>query len=213
MPAIALHPRAFGLRAAAIAATLALAVAHAQPQDREQRETQRLMEELASGKEAVGSDFELHDPAGRKRRLTDFRGKVVAIYFGYTFCPDVCPTGLLEIARALRSLGKRANDIQVLFITLDPARDTPALLGRYTRAFHPRILALRGSEAETQRIARAFKVYYERVDTPGSPYYVINHTAFTFLLDRHGRYNDFIPPGTPAGRIAFMLEELAASGK
>lgn len=171
----------------------------------------RLTEELTSNRGPIGTDFTLTDPAGRKRSLAEFRGKAVVIYFGYTFCPDVCPTDLAQIARALRSLGPRGADVQALFITLDPQRDTPKLLRNYARAFHPRILALRGTETETRRIARAFKVFYERVDPPGASYYLINHAAYTFLIDGRGRYAGFIPPGTPSGRIAVMLSEVAAS--
>lgn len=169
-------------------------------------EAARLMQELMSGSAAVGSDFRLKDTAGRTRSLADYRGKVVLLYFGYTFCPDVCPTDLLQIARALRDLGPLAAQVQVLFVTLDPQRDTPALLRRYVRSFHPSIVALRGSEAETRRVARAFKVAYERVKLPGGGY-AIDHAAFTFVLDREGRYVAFVPPGTPAGRTREMLRE------
>ena len=194
-------------RAALIAAALAAACACSAPARAQGDEAARLAAELASGKGPVGSDFDLRDPQGRKRRLADYRGKVVVLYFGYTFCPDVCPTDLLQISRALRSLGPREREVAPLFVTLDPERDTPRLLRDYARAFHPRIVALRGSEAETRRLARAFKVAYERVTPPGSRAYVIDHAAFTFILDRQGRYLAFIPPGTPAGRMAVMIEE------
>jgi len=173
----------------------------------EAEEAARLAAELTSGRAEVGTSFTLKDPGGRSRSLADFRGKVVLLYFGYTFCPDVCPTDLMQIARALRELGKQASQVVPLFITLDPERDTPALLGPYVKSFHPRIVALRGSDEETRRIARAFKVYYERVTPPGSSTYVIDHAAFTFILDRRGKYLSFIPPGTPSGRTAEMLRE------
>jgi len=192
-----------------LAAMIAAAVVFCLPA-RAQDDAARLIEELTSNQGPIGIDFTLTDPAGRKRSLAEFRGKVVVIYFGYTFCPDVCPTDLAQIARALRYLGPRGADVQALFITLDPERDTPKLLRNYTRAFHPRLLALRGSEAETRRIARAFKVFYERVDPPGAGYYLINHAAYTFLIDRGGRYAGFIPPGTPSGRISVMISEVAA---
>ena len=130
------------------------------------------------------------------------------LYFGYTFCPDVCPTDLQQVARAMKLLGKRAKHVQPVFITLDPARDTPRLMGQYARAFDRRIVALRGTEAETQRIARAFRIYYKRTQRAGSADYAIDHSAYTILVGRDGKYAGFIPPGTPAGRMAVMIEEL-----
>lgn len=189
------------------AAALAAAFIFIVPARAQADEAARLMAELISGKGPIGSDFTLRDPQGRKRSLADYRGKVVMLYFGYTFCPDVCPTDLLQISRALRSLGPRERQVAPLFVTLDPERDTPRLLRDYARAFHPRIVPLRGSEAETRRLARAFKVAYERVKPSGSQAYVIDHAAFTFILDRQGRYVSFIPPGTPSGRMAVMMEE------
>ncbi|HUP96722.1 MAG TPA: SCO family protein [Usitatibacter sp.] len=171
-------------------------------------EAVRLERELISGTSRIGTEFVLADPKGRKRSLADFHGKVVVLYFGYTFCPDVCPTDLQQVARAMKLLGRNARKVQPLFVTLDPARDTPKLLGQYVRAFHPRIVALRGSEEETRRIARAFKIYYERAPQPGKSGYTIDHAAYTILLGRDGRYAGYIPPGTPGGRTAVMIEEL-----
>jgi cytochrome oxidase Cu insertion factor (SCO1/SenC/PrrC family) len=193
------------------AAALAAALLCAAPTARAtQDEAARLMNELMSGKAAVGAPFTLTDADGRKRRLADFRGKVVLLYFGYTFCPDVCPTDLMHIAAAIRSLGAAGDAVQPLFVTLDPARDTPELLRRYSRAFHPRFIALRGSETETRRVARAFKVYSEKVSGSG-PGYLLNHAAFTFMLDREGRYVSFFPPGTPGSRMAPMIREQLAA--
>ena len=139
--------------AAATIAALALAVpARATP-----AEAARLERELTTARPGtIGAPFTLRDPAGRHRTLASFRGKVVVLYFGFTFCPDVCPTDLQQIARALQLVGRAARDVQVLFVTLDPARDTPKLLAQYTSAFHPRILALRAGEDEVLRVARDF---------------------------------------------------------
>lgn len=191
--------------AAAFAAALALG-AFAQDPAREAGEAERLAAELMSGTAKAGAPFTLTDAAGRKRRLADFRGKVVVLYFGFTFCPDVCPMDLLQIGRALRSLGPRAKQVQPLFVTLDPARDTPRLLRRYVRSFHPSIVALTGTEAEVTRVARDFKVYSERIPA-ASGGYTIAHTAFIFVLDREGRFREALPPGTPAGRIAAVIED------
>lgn len=189
-----------------LAAGLSCGAAHAQAPEREASEAERLARELTSGTAPVGAPFHLRDADGRRRSLADFRGKVVVIYFGFTFCPDVCPTDLAQIGRALRSLGKRSREVQPLFVTLDPERDSPRLLRRYVRSFHPSIVALTGSEAEVRQVARDFKVYSEKVPD-GRGGYTIAHTAFTFVLGRDGRYREFVPPGTPAGRIAAVIEE------
>jgi protein SCO1/2 len=192
----------------ALAAVVALAIAAsamAQPD-----EAARFADELSSGRATIGTDFTLTDPQGRARSLRDFRGKAVALYFGYTFCPDVCPTDLQNLAHAWRALGKRRGDLQIVFVTLDPQRDTAELLGQYVKAFHARIVALRGSEEETRRIARAFRVYYQRRGPAGSSDYAIDHAAYTLLIGRGGNFRDFIRPGTPSGRMAVMMEELVA---
>ena len=162
------------------------------------------MGELMSGRSPVGGPFSLPDANGHVRSLDEFRGRLVLLYFGYAQCPDVCPTDLAAIGGALRLIGERAKDVQPLFVTLDPARDTPPVLREYASAFHPALIALRGSEAETLRVARSYKVYYEKVaDSKGG--YSVDHTAFTFLLDRSGKYIAFLPPGTKPDRIATLL--------
>jgi protein SCO1/2 len=167
----------------------------------------RLMNELMSGKAAVGGPFTLTDPWGKSRSLADFRGKVVLLYFGYTYCPDVCPTDLAAIGATLRALGPQADAVQPIFVTLDPQRDTPGVLREYVSAFHPAIIALRGSDEDTKRIATSYKVFYEKVRTPRSDAYLLDHMTFTFLLDRDGNYVAFFPPGTKADRMAVMVRE------
>lgn len=164
------------------------------------------MAELMSGRHPVGAPFALTDPAGRRVALADFRGKLVLVYFGFAACPDVCPTDLALIAQALRGLGGAADEVQPLFITLDPERDTPPVLREYAAAFHPRLIALTGSPEEIRRIATAYKVFFEKVALPQGGY-TIDHTAYTFLLDRNGEFVILFPPGTAAERIAFMLRE------
>jgi protein SCO1/2 len=182
---------------------LAACCAHAQER---RAEAARLMNELMSGKTPVGAPFALRDATGKLRRLEEFQGRLVLLYFGYTHCPDVCPTDLVAIGSALNALGAQAAQIQPLFVTLDPVRDTPAVLGEYAAAFHPSFIALRGTESETRRIATSYKVFYEKVpDGKGS--YAIDHAAFTFLLDRGGQYVGFFPPGTRPERMAAMLKD------
>ena len=160
-----------------------------------------------SGRHRIGGPFALADPAGRRVALDDFRGKLVLLYFGFASCPDVCPTDLASVGQALRELGEAADAVQPLFVTLDPQRDTPAVLREYAAAFHPRFVALTGTEAEVRRVATDFKVYYDKVKLPGTGTYTIEHTAYTFLLDREGRFVTLFPPGTPAERMLFMLRE------
>jgi protein SCO1/2 len=168
------------------------------------------MNELMSGKAAVGAPFTLTSQFGERVSLSAFRGKVVLLYFGFTYCPDVCPTDLLAIGHTIRSLGKSGDEVQPIFITLDPARDTRELLRGYVPAFHPRIVALTGSEDEIRRVATAYKVFFEKVTPPPAKTYSIDHSAFTFLLDRNGKYVLFFPPGTPPDRMtARVREELA----
>jgi len=165
------------------------------------------MTELMSGKHRIGGPFTLCDPAGRRVALADFEGKLVLLYFGFASCPDVCPTDLALIAQALRSLGPAADQVQPLFVTLDPQRDSPAVLREYAAAFHPRFIALTGSEDEIRRVATEFKVFYEKVPLPGTTIYSIDHTAYTFLLDRQGKFVILFPPGTPAERMVEILRE------
>ena len=170
----------------------------------------RLMNELMSGKAQVGGPFTLIDQHGKRRSLSDFRGKLVLLYFGYTFCPDVCPTDLLAVARLMELMGVDADKVQPVFVTLDPARDSAAVLRAYAAAFHPRFVALRGTEVETRRVATLYKTYYEKVGPVGSNNYVIDHTAFIYLIDRDGRYVAFFPPGTTPERMQVMVREALA---
>ena len=112
-----------------------------------------------TGGEMGGGALRLQDPDGRVRSIADFRGKVVVVIFGFTHCPDVCPTQLADMAKAVRQLGDRERDVQVLFVTVDPKRDTAELLRQYVPAFHPAFIGLRGSEAETAAVTKDFKVY------------------------------------------------------
>ena len=199
-------PSRLALAALAIAGCAA-AVAPARAADDFEKAGEQAAAELAAGAHDVGTDFHLRDPSGRMRTLRDFGGKVVVLYFGYTFCPDVCPTDLAQIARAVRDLGSLGREVQPIFVTLDPARDTPRALREYTASFHPRLLGLRGTEAETRRVAAAFKVSYRKVSRARGGY-DLEHPAFTFVLDRDGRYAGYLPPGTPAGRTAEVLREV-----
>jgi len=132
-----------------------------------------------------GRDFSLQDPDGRTRTLADFRGKAVMLFFGFTQCPDACPTALARAAEVRRLLGPQGARLQVIFVTIDPERDTAAVLKEYTHAFDPDFLGLRADLPGTAAVAKEFKVHYQKVPTGSS--YTMDHTAFTYVLDPQGR--------------------------
>jgi protein SCO1 len=129
--------------------------------------------------------FTLTDFHGEPRQLTDYRGKVVMLYFGFVQCPDVCPTALTRAAGVMQRLGADAPQLQLLFVTVDPERDTPALLREYLAAFHPSFVALTGSDDQIKAAADEFRAYYKKVPTGSS--YTMDHTALSYLFDRQGR--------------------------
>lgn len=133
----------------------------------------------------AGADFHLREASGKSVSLNDYRGKVVALFFGYTHCPDVCPTTLADMARVMALLGEEAERVQVLFVTLDPERDSDELLAQYVPAFHPSFRGLRGDAAATAEAARAFGIQYQKV--PTSSGYNLDHSAGTYLIGPRGR--------------------------
>ncbi|GAC1536383.1 MAG: SCO family protein [Ramlibacter sp.] len=153
-------------------------------------------------------DFQLPDTEGKVRSLGDFRGKAVVVFFGYTHCPDVCPTTMAELAQARKLLGADGARVQGIFITLDPERDTPELLKAYSASFGPDFVALRGSLEQTAALARDFKVYFRKVDgnTPGS--YTLDHTAASFVYDPQGRLRLYARYGAGAQAMADDLKLL-----
>lgn len=155
-----------------------------------------------------GRGFELSDHRGARRTLDDFRGKVVMLTFGYTHCPDMCPTTLALLAGALERLGGDARDVQVLFVTVDPKRDTPQVLSQYVPAFHPAFLGLHGNVEATARTAKEFKVYFElrRPNEHGS--YTVDHSGQIYVFDPRGRLRLFIRPDAPIDAIVRDLRKL-----
>jgi protein SCO1/2 len=144
-----------------------------------------------------GKDFALTDQAGKTRTLADFRGKVVVLFFGYTRCPDVCPTTLAELKMVKERLGQDGERMQVLFVTLDPERDTQELLAKYVPAFDPTFVGLRGDPAATARVAREFKVFYQKVPGSDPANYSVDHTAGSYVFDPQGRLRLFVRQGNP----------------
>ncbi len=155
------------------------------------------------GNKYAGADFKLTDHNGKPRTLSDFRGKVVAIFFGYTHCPDVCPTTLADMTRVMQLLGKDAERVQVLFVTVDPERDPPEMLVQYVPAFHPAFLGLYGDVETTAQVAKAFGVVYEK--QPTSSGYNVDHSAGTYLIDPQGQVRLLAPY---AQRAEWMADDI-----
>jgi protein SCO1/2 len=152
--------------------------------------------------------FSLTDHTGKPRTLADYKGKVAIVFFGYTQCPDVCPTTMAEMASVMQKLGPQADQVQVLFITLDPERDTPQLLASYVPAFDKRFVGLYGTPEQTAKTAKDFKVFYSKVPgtAPGS--YTIDHMAGSYVFDRDGRLRLFIRHGGSADAIVHDVRQL-----
>jgi len=159
----------------------------------------------------LGPDFRLTDHNGKERTLADFRGKVVAMFFGYTHCPDVCPTTLSDMANALKALGPDGQRVQVLFVTVDPKRDTPELLREYVPAFNPTFLGLHGDAAATAKVTKDFKIY--AAERPGKTpeSYTVDHSAQTLVFDAKGKLRLMLAYGTPGDKIAADFKVLLNS--
>lgn len=206
-----------GARAIVIACVVALAAAGVvaawqwRPQaeiDHEALRKARLMEDVMFSRAAIGGPISLTDHHGRRRGLEEFRGKVVLLYFGYTYCPDVCPTDLVAISKAIEALGPSGAGVQPLFVTLDPERDTVEHLGLYIPHFHSRLIGLTGTPGEIGAVAERYKVYFKKVPAGEGRHYFLDHSAYIYLLDEQGRYYGTFPPGTSPQRLAAVTWEL-----
>jgi protein SCO1/2 len=153
--------------------------------------------------------FSLTDHTGKPRTLQDFRGKLVVVFFGYTQCPDVCPTTMAKMATVMKELGPSSKDVQVLFITLDPERDTQELLNAYVPAFHPSFIGLRGDAEATARTAKEFKVFYSKTPSGDDPKnYTVDHMTGSYVFDREGRVRLLVRHEAEPGAIASDLRQL-----
>lgn len=162
-----------------------------------------------TGSKAFGTDFSLLDPDGNVRTLADFKGKAVVMFFGYTQCPDVCPTTLTEMQQVMTLLGPQAKKVQVLFVTVDPDRDTAGILKQYVPAFDPSFLGLRpADEAALEKVAKDFKIYYKKVPgtSPGS--YTMDHTAGSYAIDPQGNLRLYIKHAQGPEALAQDLKAL-----
>ncbi len=139
--------------------------------------------------------FELTDQSGQKRSLADYKGKVVLVFFGFTHCPDVCPTTLSEMAGVMKQLGADASRLQVLFVTVDPERDTQSMLASFVPAFDPSFVGLYGDKAATDKVIKDFKLFVQKVPNKTGKDYSVDHTAGSYVFDPQGRIRLFVRHG------------------
>lgn len=157
-----------------------------------------------------GKNFTLTDHTGKTRSLSDYQGKVVLIFFGFTQCPDVCPTTLAELSEVMKKLGSGADRVQVLFITVDPERDTQTVLGQYVPAFDPRFVGLTGSVEQIAAVAKDFKAFYQKVPTPNGSY-TVDHFSGMYAFDATGRIRLFIRYRAPMDSVVADVKTLLKS--
>lgn len=159
----------------------------------------------------IGGDFELVDQTGETRQWEDFRGKYAVVYFGYTYCPDVCPTDMQRTAQGLRMFGEEhpqlREKVQQIFISTDPARDTPEVVGEFASAFSDDVVALTGTPEQVKSAADAFRVYYEKGEDEGNGAYLVNHTNITYLFGPDGEPLATLPTDLGAQAVAEELEK------
>lgn len=159
-----------------------------------------------------GRSLSLPDQSGKVRTLADFKGKVTVLFFGYTQCPDVCPTTMAELAQVKKALGPDGERVQGVFITIDPERDTPELLKAYMGSFDPSFIALRGTPEQTAATAKDFKVFYAKVPGKSESSYTMDHTAGSYIFDASGKLRLFTRYGTGAEALTADLKALLAAG-
>jgi protein SCO1/2 len=190
------------------AVLIALAAVHpALAQEPDPDRAAKLMDDLMWSRGHVGGPFALIDQTGKQRTDADFRGKLLMVYFGYTTCPDICPTELMQIGLAIDKLGPAGDEVQPLFISVDPERDAPSVLAKYVANFHPRLIGLTGTPEQIRAVADAYRAYYARYSPPDGAVYLIDHTGFVYLMDRSGEYLGFFPPGTSADRMVEIIRQ------
>ena len=176
----------------------------------EQPSAAQMMDDLMYGRGSVGGPFTLIDPTGKQRSDTEFRGKLMIVYFGYTYCPDVCPADLMAITQALDALGPAADGIQPIFITIDPERDAKGLAD-YVASFHRSLVGLTGTLDEIRKVANSYKTFYAKVPGEGGGDYSIDHTGVIYLMGRNGEYLGFMPPQTDPGKLTEVLRKYLAN--
>lgn len=171
----------------------------------------RLTEAVASGPQ-VGGPFRLTDHTGRAVTEADFAGRFMLIYFGYTYCPDICPTEMQTFAEVMDRLGPQADRVQPILITVDPTRDTPEHLAGFVSLFHPRLVGLTGTEAQIAEVARAYRVYFAKTDVKGPDTYLMDHSAAVYLMGPDGKFVTIFGRGVPADRMADQIRARMTAG-
>ncbi len=162
----------------------------------------------STGKAAVGGSFELTSQDGKRVSDKDFRGKLMLVYFGYTFCPDVCPAGLQVISAALDKLGPKADEVTPVFISLDPERDTPAKLKEYLASFSPRLVGLTGTPEDIAKVAREYRAYYKKVPDPKHPAdYTVDHTSIIYIMGRDGNFVSHATHATNVDALTGLIQK------
>ncbi|NYT82129.1 SCO family protein [Alcaligenaceae bacterium] len=156
----------------------------------------------------LGRDLAMQDGSGAVRTLDDYKGKVCVVFFGYTQCPDVCPTSMAELAQVMELLGKDAGDVQVLMVSVDPDRDTPEILSAYTQAFHPSFVGLTGTPEQVATTAKSFKAYYAKAAGPTPDQYTMDHASSFYLIDKQGEARVLVSGKASAQDIASDIRQL-----
>jgi cytochrome oxidase Cu insertion factor (SCO1/SenC/PrrC family) len=201
--------RAWRAVAALFAFMVAINGAWAEDTAPDQATAAQMMDDLMYGRGTVGGPFTLADSSGRQRSDSEFRGRLMIVYFGYTFCPDVCPADLMSITQALDALGPVADGIQPIFITVDPERDS-RVLADYVRAFHKSLIGLTGSPEDIRKVANAYKAFYAKLPPARDGEYAIDHTGVIYLMGREGEYLGFMPPQTDPKKLTEILLQYLA---
>jgi cytochrome oxidase Cu insertion factor (SCO1/SenC/PrrC family) len=185
---------------------LAIGVGHSSllAQTSSERSAAELMDVVMWNREPIGGPFALVDHHAAPRTDKDFRGKLLLVYFGFTYCPDICPTDLQNIGQAMDKLGDVGFRVQPLFITVDPERDTAEHLNQYVPQFHPRLIGLTGEAPAIHEAAKTYRAYYAKVPLRAGSY-TVDHSAFIYVMGVEGQYLGFLPPGTSADRIAEVV--------
>jgi len=164
------------------------------------------------GTDITGADFasgfKLTDHHGEIRQLSDYQGKVVALFFGFTHCPDICPTTMADLAAAMKLMGGNSDEVQVLFVTVDPERDTPEVLSQFVPSFDSRFIGLTGTAEEIDRVAKAFKIFYAKQQEPGQVGYSFDHSAGVYVYDKQGKIRIYLKYGQKPVEIAHDLSRL-----
>jgi cytochrome oxidase Cu insertion factor (SCO1/SenC/PrrC family) len=167
-----------------------------------------------SGTALIGGPFTLTNTEGKRVSDSDFRGKLMLVFFGYTNCPDICPAELITISQMMEKLGADASKVAPIFISVDPQRDTPEVLAAYIKNFGQGIVGLTGTPDEVASAAKAYRVYYKKSPSEsGGPDYSMDHSAFTYLMDAQGKFLTHFTPGASAGAMAATIRKYLSSDK